>query len=66
MDGEVPFENEVAAVFDLIDGVVAFQIHRLPFLLGKLGAQQPTPIVQPLLDDGSTQLVGSRLERLRV
>jgi hypothetical protein len=61
MDREVPFEDEVPAVFDLIDGVVALQVHGLAILFRKLGTQQPTPVVQPFLDDGSAQLVGGRL-----
>jgi len=66
VDGEMPFEDEVPAVFDLVDGVIAAQVDGLAILLGKLGTKQPTPVVQPLFDEGRAQLVGGRLERLRV
>src|ERR1700682_412181 len=66
MDGEVPLEDEIPTVFDLIDRVVAAQVYGLAILLRKLGREKPTPVVQALLDEGSAQLVGSRLQRLRV
>jgi hypothetical protein len=44
MDREVPLEDEVPAVFDLIDGVVAVQVYSFAVLLGKLGTKQPTPV----------------------
>src|ERR1022692_1534924 len=66
MDGEVPLEDEVPAVFDLIDGVFTLQVYGLAILLRKLGGQKPTPVVQPFLDDGSAQFIGGRLQCLRV
>src|SRR5438128_12553987 len=66
MDRKVPFEDEVPAVFDLIDRVVSAQVDGLAILLGKLGRQKPTPVVQTLLEDGSAQLIGSRLQRLGI
>jgi len=61
VDREVPFENEIAAVFDLIDRVVAAQIHCLAILLGELRSEQPTPVVQTFLDDASAEFVCGRL-----
>jgi hypothetical protein len=61
VDEEVPLEDEVAAVFDLVDGVVAVQVYSFAVLLGKLGTKQPTPVVQPLFDDGSAQFVSGGL-----
>src|SRR5487761_929598 len=37
VNGKVAFEDEVAAVLDLVDGVEARQVHRRAFLLGELG-----------------------------
>jgi hypothetical protein len=61
MDGQVSLENEILAVFDLIDGVFTLQVYGLTILLRKLGSQKPTPTVQPFLDDGSARYVGGRL-----
>jgi hypothetical protein len=36
--GEVPFENEVPAILDLIGRVVTADMDRLPVLFGELGA----------------------------
>ncbi len=66
VDREVPFEDEIAAVFDLIDRVVAAQIHGLAILLGELRSQQPTPVVQTLLDEVGAELVSGRLQCLWV
>ena len=61
VDRKVPLENEVAAVFDLVDGVFAVQVNGLTVFLRKLGAEKPTPVVQSFFDDGSAQFVGGRL-----
>ena len=61
VDRKVPLENEVAAVFDLIDGVLTLQINGIAVLFGELRTQQPGPVVQTLFDDGSAELVGGRL-----
>src|ERR1035438_9436789 len=39
VDGEVAFEDEIAGVLDLVDGVEAVQIHRAPLPLGELRTQ---------------------------
>ena len=62
VDGEVPLEDEVAAVFDLGDGVESRQIHLLPLLGGKLWPQQEGPVVEPLANDLRTEPVGGGLE----
>jgi hypothetical protein len=59
MDGEVPLEDKVPAVFDLIDGVFTLQVYGFAVLLRKLGGQKPTPVIQPFLDDGSAQFIGA-------
>jgi hypothetical protein len=66
VDRKVPLENEVAAVFDLVDGVFAVQVNGLTVFLRKLGAEKPTPVVQPFLNGGRSQLIGGRLQSLRV
>jgi hypothetical protein len=38
VDGKVTFENEVATVLNLGDGVEAGQVHLVPFFFGELGA----------------------------
>src|SRR3954451_8798284 len=66
VDWEVPFEDEVAAVFGLVDGVATLQVDSLAVAVGKLRRQQPAPVVQALLDDAGAQLVCRRLQGLRV
>src|SRR3984893_7882012 len=46
VNGEVAFENEIATILDLRDGVEAGQAHLLAFLLGELGPQDQGPVVQ--------------------
>jgi 3-polyprenyl-4-hydroxybenzoate decarboxylase len=48
MDWEVAFEDEVAAVLDLPDGVEARQVDLFALPLGKLWSQDQRPIVQLL------------------
>src|SRR5258705_472199 len=62
VDGEVPLEDEVAAVFDLGDGVEPRQIHLLPLLGGKLRPQQKGPVVESLANDLRTEPVCGGLE----
>jgi hypothetical protein len=38
VDGKVTFENEIATVLNLGDGVEAGQVHLVPFFFGELGA----------------------------
>jgi hypothetical protein len=61
VDREVPFEDEILAVFDLIDRLVALQIDSLAILLRELRTQQPGPVIQPLFNDGGAQFIGGRL-----
>jgi hypothetical protein len=66
VDREVSFEDEVAAVLDLVDGVSAAQVDGLAIFFRKLGAEEPTPVVQSFFDDGGAQLVGGRLQCFRI
>lgn len=66
VDGEVAFEDEVPAVFDLGDGVEAGQIHLGPFFLGELRSQNEGPVIELLGDDRGTQPVGGCLQRSHV
>jgi hypothetical protein len=66
VDREMPLEDEIAAVFDLVEGVLPLQVDGLAVLWRKLGTQEPGPIVQPFFDDGGAQLIGGRLSCLRV
>jgi hypothetical protein len=61
VDGEVPLEDEVAAVFDLRDRIEARQIDLLAFLVGELGSENEGPVVEALADDGGAQFVGGLL-----
>src|SRR4029077_12493124 len=62
VDGKVPFEDEVAAIFDLRDGVEARQLYPLALLDGELGPEDQGPIVEPFANDVGAQSVGSGLE----
>jgi len=66
VDGEVTFENEVPAVFDLVNGVEARQVHGGAFFLGKLGTQDQSPVVQLFPDQFRAEPVGSGLQLLLV
>ena len=66
VDREVAFEDKVAAVFDLGDGVEAAQVHPLAFLLGELRPQDQSPVVQTLMDDLGTEAVGRGLQGLHI
>src|SRR3954471_24746615 len=66
VDREMTFENEIAAVFDLRDGVETRQVHLSPFPLGELGSQDQGPVIELFADDAWTQPVGSRLQFGRI
>jgi hypothetical protein len=66
VDGKVPLENEVAAIFDLIDRVLPLQMDGLAVFFRELRTQQPGPVVQSLFDGGRAEVVGGRLQCLRV
>ena len=63
---EVTFEDEVAAVLDLGDGVEAAQVHLLAFLVGELRSQDQSPVVQTLPDDLGAEPVGRGLQGLHI
>src|SRR6516162_6857513 len=63
VDGKVPFEYEVAAIFDLGYGIEARQLYPLALLDGELGPEDQGPIVEPFANDVGAQLVGGGLER---
>jgi hypothetical protein len=62
VDGEVTFEYEIAAVFDLGNRVEARKVYSLTLLGGELRPQDKGPIVEPFTDDGGVQFVCSRLQ----
>ena len=63
VDGKVPFEDEVAAIFDLRDGIEARQLDPFALLDGELRPEDQGPIVEPFANDVGAQLVGGGLER---
>src|SRR6266568_7805484 len=63
MDGEVTFENEVAAVFDLRHRVETRQVHLAAFALGELRPQDECPVVELFADDLWTEPISRRLQR---
>ena len=62
VDGKVPFEDEVAAIFDLRDGIEARQLDPLALLDGEFGPEDQGPIIEPFANDVGAQFVGSGLE----
>src|SRR6202008_3252127 len=62
VDGEVLLEDEVAAGFDLGDRIEAREIDLVALLGRELRAQDQSPIVEPLADDGGAQFVGGSLQ----
>src|SRR3954447_26842913 len=66
VDGEVATEDQVEAVLDLLDGIVAAQVDRLPILTRELRSDEPCPVVQAFADDIGAQPVGGRLQRFRI
>ena len=66
MDGKVAPKDEVATVLHLIEGILAAQGDGGAILLGKFGAQDESPIIQPRADDRRTEAIGGGLQCLRV
>src|SRR3954451_5485488 len=66
VDREMTFENKIAAVFDLRDGVETRQVHLSPFPFGELRSQDQGPVIELFADDVWTQPVGSRLQFGRI
>src|SRR6201998_3399668 len=62
VDGKVPFEDEVAAIFDLRDGGARGKLSQLALLDGELGPEDQGQIVEPFANDVGAQSVGSGLE----
>src|SRR6516162_5943052 len=59
--GEVPSEDEVAAVFDLLQGVMASEVEGGSVFLGKLRPYHPSPVIELLTNDLGAEAVGCRL-----
>src|SRR5215470_10643241 len=66
MDGEVAFENEIAAILHLTDGVEAPQIHGGALSPGELRTQQQGPTLQALPNHLRRQAVGGGLQGLGI
>ncbi len=64
MNREIPFENEIPAKFDLLNGVEAAQFHGLSLAFGELGTEDQGPVFQAIADDFWTQAISSGLQRL--
>src|SRR5207244_8748070 len=62
VNGEVALEEEIAAVFDLVDGVKAVEIHSGALALGELRAQNQSPVFQARTYDIRSEPVGSGLQ----
>lgn len=65
-NGEVALKDEVAAVFDLADGVEAMKVHRFSLPLREFGSQHKGPVVEPLADELWAKPIGSGLKSLGV
>src|SRR5271166_6514247 len=55
VDGKVAPEDQVAAILDLLDGVVAAEVDGVPVLGGELGAYHQAPVLQPGTNDLGVQ-----------
>src|ERR1017187_8292218 len=66
VDGKVAFEDEVATIFDLTDGIETAQVHRRPLAFGKLRPQYKRPVLELLADDFGREAIRSSLQCLRV
>lgn len=65
-NGKVALEDDVAAVFDLADGVEAMKVHRLSLPLREFWSQHKRPVIEPLADELWAKPIGSRLKSLGV
>src|SRR5258708_19702870 len=66
VDRKVALENEVAAVFDLADGVEAAHGDERALLGRELRSQQQRPVVESLTYERRAEPVGRRLQRSRI
>src|SRR5207247_5805416 len=64
VNGEIAPEDEIAAVLDLIQRVVALQGDGGPVLVGELRAQDQGPVIQALADDLGAEASGRRRQCL--
>src|SRR5207245_1715552 len=64
VNGEMAPEDEIAAVLDLVQRVVALQGDSGPVLLGELRPQHQGPVIQALADDLGAEAIGGRLQCL--
>ena len=58
VNGEIPPEDEIPAVLQLVQGIATPQVDGGPVFLGKLGTQDQSPIIQAGTDDLGAQLIG--------
>ena len=65
-NGKVALKDEVAAVFDLADGVEAMKVHRLSLPLREFWSQHKRPVVEPLADELWAEPIGSALKSFGV
>jgi len=61
VDGEMAAEDEMAAVLDLVQRIIAPQVDGCPVLRGELGCHDPGPVVQALAKDVGAEAIGSGL-----
>ena len=61
MDGEVPSEDGVATVFDLLQGVVTTEIDGGSVFLRKLRSYHPSPVIELLANDLRAETIGCGL-----
>src|SRR5207244_5174903 len=66
VDRGIPPKEEIAAVLDLVQRVVAPQINGRPVLLGELRTQHQRPIIQALANHLGGEGIGGCVKRLRI
>src|SRR5215813_3039641 len=66
VDGEVAPEDQVAAVLDLLEGVVTAEIDRVAVLFGELGTDDEAPVLEPGANQPGAERIGGRLQRLGI
>jgi hypothetical protein len=64
--GKMTAEDEMAAVLDLVQRIIAPQVDGCPVLRGELGCHDPGPVVEALAKDVGAEATGSGLERFEV
>src|SRR5437660_11614358 len=65
VDREMTFENEIAAVFNLRNGVETRQGHLSPFPVGEVGFKDQVSVMEMSADVAWTQHLRSRLQFVR-